>query len=137
MLLKVKEEYYFLTEKLEEVQWALEGECNDIDCDKYMYRDLLRKKYKPVLKHNYSCLDKLKKEKSVILGLLSQKKYRKYRLEACYICKKNLDKLGDKSEIISFTRSSKENKNFQEWKGYWIHKKCKSNAKIPKGWKRL
>ncbi|PIO07767.1 hypothetical protein COU59_02835 [Candidatus Pacearchaeota archaeon CG10_big_fil_rev_8_21_14_0_10_34_12] len=134
MAQKDKEEYYFLTEKLEEIQWALEGECNDIDCDKYMYRDLLKKKYKPVLKHSYSCIDKLKKEKEIVLRLLFPKKFRKYRFEKCYVCKKPLDKLDDKSIILSFTRPSKDNKNSHEWKGYWIHKKCKSKAKIPKGW---
>ena len=55
-----KEEYYVLTDKLEETEWAIEGKCNDIDCDKYLYKDLLKKKYEPVLKHNFSCIKKLK-----------------------------------------------------------------------------
>ena len=134
---KDKDEYYFLTEKLEETQWALEGECNDIDCNKYMYKALLKKKYKPVLDHNYSCSEKLKKEKLTILGLLSQNRFKKYRFEKCHVCKKALDKLSDKNIIISFTRHSRESKNFHEWKGYWVHKKCKLGAKIPEGWKKL
>ena len=36
------EEYLLLTEKLETIEWALEGSCDDIDCDKYMYKDLLK-----------------------------------------------------------------------------------------------
>ena len=35
---KDRDEYYVLTEKLEEITWALEGKCNDIDCDRYMYQ---------------------------------------------------------------------------------------------------
>ena len=71
-----KEEYCFLTEKLEEVIWALEGKCNDIDCDSYMYKEILKKKYMPILKHNYSCISKLKTEKGAIMRLLSLKKFR-------------------------------------------------------------
>ena len=76
---KDKSEYYFLTDKLDEIIWALEGKCDDIDCDKYMYKDLLKKKYRPVLKHSFSCMKKLKREKEVLLRLLSNKKYRNYR----------------------------------------------------------
>jgi len=87
MLQNNKEEYYFLTEKLEEIDWALKGQCNDIDCNKYIYKDLLKKKYKPVLNHKFSCMNKLKKEKSVILGLLSQKRFNEYRYIRCSVCK--------------------------------------------------
>ena len=47
---KFRDEYYILLETLEEVNWALEGSCNDIDCDKYMYKDLLKKKNRKQLK---------------------------------------------------------------------------------------
>ena len=69
-----REEYSFLEKNLEEITWALEGSCNDIDCDKYAYRDLLKKRYTPVLKHGFSCLPSLKKEKEAVLRLLSLKK---------------------------------------------------------------
>ena len=127
-----KEEYYFLTEKLEEINWALDGQCNDIDCDKYMYKDLLNKKYKPVLEHNFSCIKKLKSEKQAILRILSQNKYRKYRYIKCPICKDLIDQLSEKSTIRSFTRPL-ENK-MHEWKGIWVHKKCSKKVKTPKGW---
>ena len=134
---KEKDEYYFLTERLEETQWTIEGKCNDIDCDKYMYRDLLKKKYKPVLKHSFSCLSKLKMERDAILRLLSDKKYKRYRYLKCNVCKKNLDKLNDSNIIVSFTRPSKERGKYYEWKGFWAHKKCKSKIKIPKGWNKF
>jgi len=70
------DEYYFLIEKLDEVIWAIKGECNDIDCDKYLYKDLLKKIYKPVLEHNFSCFDKLKREKDVKMN-------RKIRIRDC------------------------------------------------------
>ena len=38
------QEYSSLKKNLEEITWALEGRCNDIDCDKYAYRDLLKKR---------------------------------------------------------------------------------------------
>ena len=132
-----QDEYYFLTEKLEEVQWALEGECNDIDCNKYMYKDLLKKKYKSVLDHNYSCLEVLQREKATILRLLSLKKFKKYRFEKCHVCRGALDKLDNSSTIVGFTKPSKEHKNSHEWNGYLTHKKCSSKVRTPKGWKRL
>lgn len=131
-----KEEYYFLTEKLEEVDWALKGECNDIDCNKYLYKNLLKKKYKPVLNHEFSCLNKLRREKSAILGLLSQKKFKAYRYIKCNVCKINLDKLGGKGVIVSFTKKIKnKNRVYYEWKGAWVHMKCRAKIKIPSGWK--
>ena len=132
---KDRDEYYLLTEKLEEIQWAIEGKCNDIDCDKYIYRNLLKKKYKPVLEHNFSCLKKLKTEKDAILRLLSLRKFKKYRYIKCSACKNNLDKLDDKSIIVSFTRQSKERKDCHEWNGLWAHERCESKVKIPEGWR--
>ena len=132
-----KEEYYFLIERLEEIEWALDGSCNDIDCDKYMYKDLLKKKYKPILEHSFSCMKKLKAEKEALLRILSNKKYKKYRFERCNVCKKYLDKLDNKSKIAGFTKLIKNNeKIYHQWNGVWIHKKCAKKVKIPKGWKR-
>jgi len=79
-----------LTEKLDEINWALKGDCYDIDCDKYMYRNLLKKKYKPVLKHSFSCLNSLKRKKSAVERLLTMSKFKKFRYQRCYICKKKL-----------------------------------------------
>jgi|SRR3989344_982851 len=130
-----KEEYYILTDKLEEIEWALEGKCNDIDCDKYMYKDLLKKRYKPVLEHNFSCTKKLKSEKEALLRILSQKKYKNYRFLKCKVCNKNLDKLNPKSKIVSFTKEiTEKGKVYYQWSGIWVHKRCAKKVKIPKGW---
>src|SRR3989344_8294542 len=126
-------EYYILTDKLDEINWALDGQCNDIDCDKYIYKDLLKKKYKPVLEHNFSCVKKLKHEKLAILRILSQNKYKKYRYIKCPICKDSVDKLSEKNTIKSFTKLL-ENKMY-EWNGIWVHKKCSKKLKTPDGWK--
>ena len=134
---KDRDEYYFLTDKLDEVSWAIKGECNDIDCNKYLYKDLLKKKYKPVLEHNFSCMNKLKREKEAILRLLSQKKYRKFRFERCNVCKKFLDKLNEKNKIVSFTCPLPANEKYHKWNCTWVHGKCSSKVKIPAGWKRL
>ncbi|MBI2499822.1 hypothetical protein HYV88_06265 [Candidatus Woesearchaeota archaeon] len=134
---EIRDEYYLLTEKLEEIQLGLEGKCNDIDCDKYIYKDLLKKKYKPVLKHNFSCIDSLKREKVAVLRLLSQKRFKKYRYTKCNVCKNMLDRLGNKSTIVSFTKPAKRNKGYHEWKGIWTHKKCQSKVKITKGWDKF
>lgn len=131
---KNKEEYYFLTDRLDEITWALEGQCNDIDCDKYMYKDILKKKYKPVLEHNFSCVKKLKMEKEIIMRILSQNKYKRYRYIKCYVCHISLDKLNEKNKIVSFTR--KMDKGYSQWNGFWIHNKCNKKVKIPKGWEK-
>jgi len=135
---KDKDEYYFLGEKLEEINWALEGNCDDIDCDKYMYKDLLKKKYNPVLEHNFSCIDKLKRNKAAVMRLLSQKKFQKYRYEKCNVCKKKLDKLDEKNTIVSFTRPSIfGGKKTYELNMVWAHHKCSKKVKIPKGWENF
>ena len=134
---KEKEEYYFLTEKLEEIEWALEGKCNDIDCDKYMYKDLLQKRYRSTLEHNFSCVEHLKRDKGAVMGLLSQKKFRKYRYGKCAVCKKELDKLADTSTIIGFTRPSPTHKKYYDWKSARTHRRCASRFKIPEGWEKL
>ena len=134
---KIRDEYYFLTDKLDEIIWALNGECDDIDCDKYMYKDLLKKKYKPVLEHNFSCIEKLTRDKETVMNILSNKKYKRYRYEKCAICKKLLDKLNDKSKIVSFTKQSPSNKEYHQWKGIWAHKNCSYKVKVPKGWKKF
>lgn len=132
---ELRDEYYFLTEKLDEINWALEGKCDDIDCNKYMYKDLLKKKYKPVLEHNFSCMDKLKRNKSTIMRILSQKKYRKYRYIKCPVCKKDVDKLNDKGTIVSFTKKM-EGKTYYQVECIWTHRKCKAKVKISEGWKK-
>ncbi|MEK6850675.1 MAG: hypothetical protein AABX85_03820 [Nanoarchaeota archaeon] len=137
MAKKEREEYYLLTDKLDEIDWALDGKCNDIDCDKYLYKDLLKKRFRPVLEHNYSCMPKLKREKDAILRILSDKKYKKYRFIKCLVCKKHLDKLNNKNKVISFIKPIKnEGKIYYQWKGFWVHKSCVSKAKIPKGWNK-
>ncbi len=129
------DEYTFLTGKLDELNWALNGECNDIDCDKYLYKNLLKKKYKPVLKHSFSCLESLKREKSAVERLLSLPKYRKFRYKKCNVCKKKLDKLSDKSCIVSFTRPSTTNAGYFEIDCVWTHRSCEKRVKAPKGWR--
>lgn len=133
---KMYSEYYLLTEKLDEINWALDGSCNDIDCDKYMYRNLLKKKYKPVLEHNFSCMKKLRSEKDALMRLLSLKRFRRFRYKKCPVCKKRLDKLSEKSIIAAFTRPSEfKGQKASEWDGKWVHRKCKRKVKTPKGWK--
>ncbi len=131
---KYFDEYQILTDKLEEINWALEGQCNDIDCDKYMYKDLLKKRYKPVLEHNFSCIAKLRRDKMAIMKILSEKKYKRHRYEKCAGCKKQLDKLNEKNKIVSFTRPLSDGNS--QWDGVWAHKNCSSKVKIPDGWKK-
>ncbi len=134
---KTREEYYFLVEKLEEIIWALEGKCNDIDCDKYMYKELLKKKYKPVLKHSYSCIPKLKIEKEAVMRLLSLKKFKEIRYKKCVVCNKKLDSLGRDFAIVSFTRPVKfKSGKACEYKGVRVHKRCQHKVTVPKGWQK-
>jgi len=136
---KIRDEYYLLTDKLDEINWALEGSCDDIDCDKYTYKDLLKKKYKPILEHNYSCMNHLKLKKEAIMRILSLKRYRKERITQCEVCKDELDKLGKTFTIVSFTRPSNDDKRFPksvEVKLIDVHKKCKKKIRIPEGWRK-
>jgi len=137
MTRKDRDEYYFLTEKLDEISWAIKGGCNDIDCDKYLYKYLLKKKYRPVLEHNFSCMEHLKRDRAAVMRLLSQKKFRKYRYLACPVCKKLLDKLDDRNKIVNFTRPSPTHEKYHEWKGVWAHGSCVSKVKTPEGWKKM
>lgn len=132
------DEYYLLEKKLEEITWALEGSCDDVDCDKYTYRDLFKKKYKPVLEHGFSCLPSLKREKEAVMRLLSLKKFRKFRYKKCDGCKKKVDSLGKEYAVVSFLRPSefKERKAY-EYKGLSIHKKCKKKVPVPQGWETI
>ena len=132
---KVRDEYFLLTDKVEEINAALEGYCDDIDCDKYTYRDLLKKKYKPVLEHNFSCIDKLNREKSAVMRLLSLDKFKRFRYEKCSVCNKQVDKLSDTSTIVSFTRPVPD-RNAYEWNGLHVHKKCEKSVTIPEGWNK-
>lgn len=134
---KDREEYSVLEKHFEEVTWALEGSCDDVDCDKYAYKDLLKKRYKPVLEHSFSCLPNLKREKEAFLHLLSLKKFRKFRYKTCSICKKKTDSLGGSYTIVSFLRPSEFNgKKAYEYKGIVVHRSCKKKVKTPLGWER-
>ena len=135
---KSNDEYYVLIENLEEITWALDGSCNDIDCDKYIYKRLLKKKYKPILKHSYSCIPKLKREKEAIMRLLYLKKFRPLRYKKCEVCGKKLDSLGKDHTIVSFTRSVEyKGRKAYEYKGIRAHKKCKHKVHIPTGWQKM
>ena len=130
---KALDEYYVLTDKLEEITWALDGSCNDIDCDKYMYKDILKKRYKPILKHSYSCIPKLKREKEAVMRLLYFKTFNKFRYKKCNVCNKKIDSLGKKFTIVSFTRPTEDKKSY-EYKGVQVHKQCKHKVIVPTGW---
>src|SRR3989338_1285970 len=134
---KNHDEYYLLKEKLEELIWALKGQCNDIDCDKYMYKDLLKKRHNPILKHSYSCIISLKREKEAVMRLLSLKKFRRYRYKKCEACKKSIDSLGKQFKSVILTRPVNFNgKKFFELDGIDAHKQCESKKKIPEAWKK-
>src|SRR3989344_5894391 len=120
----IAEEYSYLTYRLDVVTWALKGECDDIDCNKYIHRDELRKDCKPVLEHNYSCMDHLKRERNALLRILSQKRYRKERYEQCVVCKKDVDQLDDRSVLTAFSRHSRRNPKYSEIKFVRSHKAC-------------
>jgi len=132
---KEREEYYILTEKLEEIDAALEGNYNDIDCDKYIYKYCLKKRYKPVLKHGFSCIPSLKREKEAIMRIVSLPRYSKFRYVECAVCGKKLDSLSNEFTIVSFTRPYKDKGSF-EYNGVHVHKKCKRKVAVPEGWKK-
>ncbi|MBI1935461.1 hypothetical protein HYS31_03390 [Candidatus Woesearchaeota archaeon] len=130
-----REEFYFLTERLQEIDAALEGNCNDIDCDKYIYKYCLKKIHKPVLRHGFSCTLSLKREKEAIMRIVSLTRYKKCRYLKCTVCGKKVDSLGKECSVVSFTRPCGD-KGYVEYKGIYAHKKCKRKVAVPDGWKR-
>ena len=110
--------------------------CTSLKKKLVLLKEMLKKKYRPVLEHNFSCIKKLRKMKATVMRLLSEKKYKKYRYDICKVCKRNVDKLSEKNVIVSYTRPSLTHKGYHEWEGDWTHKKCMKKAKIPKCWKK-
>lgn len=133
----VREEYYFLKEKLDELGDSLRGYCSDIDCDRYIYKDLLKKKYKPVLKHSFSCMRSVKRDNATVMRLLSAKKFRNFRYKSCTVCERQCDSLSEHSKIVSFKKPFENNKEFFEMKLIWVHAACRRKVKIPEGWKKF
>ncbi len=131
-----KEEYYFLTNRLEEINNALEGFCNDVDCDEYLYRYCIKKKYKPVLNHKSSCIPSFKREKEALMRILSLSRYKKFRYEKCAVCGKKLDSVGNDFAVTGFIRPYKDHGSF-EYKGIHIHKKCERKVIVPEGWEKI
>ena len=135
----LKDQYFLLTEILDSVKWQLEGGCEDIDCDRYIYKNCLKKSIKPVLEHNLSCMPKLKTDYNALVALLSDKKFKKLRYEKCQICKKEMDKLDNKNPLTSFMAIKP--KSVGRLKGYEMrikrtHKKCQKKLKTPEGFRR-
>jgi|SRR3989344_4021640 len=131
-----REEYYLLRDFLDEINFALKDQCNDIDCDHYVYKELLKKKYRPVMEHRFSCIDSLNRQQDALLRLLSLKRFRKFRYEKCRVCQKKLDTLSDDATIVAFTKPT-ENRKFYRYESVRAHRKCSQLVKIPKGWKKL
>ena len=131
-----KEEYYVLSDLRERVIWQIEGSCEDANCDKYIYLDLFKKKYKPVLKHSYSCIPSLKRELTTLNAVLLLPRYKKYRFRLCDICKKPYDDLDhDAAPITSFIATEMRDEGY-EWRGVRTHKKCQRFVKTPEGFKK-
>lgn len=138
-----RSEYNFLKQLLEEKKSYLEGDsCDDIDCDKYVYKDCLKKKYKPVLEHSFSCFPNLKHEIEVLTRLLSLPRYNKFRYKICPVCKKKIDELSNDCEIIGFTKPVNKDTEHRFGKAFRFesaktHKRCAKKFKIPDGWKKF
>ena len=125
-----------LSDLRERVIWQIEGSCEDANCDKYIYLDLFKKKYKPILEHSYSCMPSLKRELATFNSVLSLSRYKKYRFQPCDICKKPYDDLGyDAAPIIGFIAKEAKN-NFYEWRSVHTHAKCRRFVKTPEGFKK-
>lgn len=131
----VMNQYYLLIELLDSIKWQFDGQCEDIDCDKYLYRNCLKKKYKPALEHNFSCMPKLKRNHQAVMDLLSDKKFRKLRYKKCQVCKLKLDTLDDRNPISTFKSQRLTTGRFKGYqiKTYRTHKHCQKKLKPPEG----
>lgn len=72
------------------------------------------------------------------MRLLSAKKFRRYRIKKCRVCKKPADTLGKEFDIVGFIRPTLHNKKkAYEWSGAIVHKKCGKKMVTPEGWQRF
>ena len=132
-----KEQYYILTELLDTITWQIRGDCEDIDCNKYIYKNEL-KKFHPVLDHKISCIPVLKRQKAAIFHLLGDKKFKQYRYEPCDVCKKQLDTLDDNNKLTTFSSKKPSGKTtFYQMLSYRTHKTCKKKLSIPEGFEKF
>jgi hypothetical protein len=129
---QIRDEYYLLSERLYDVKAALRGDCDDIDCDHYIYKELLKKKYGPVLKHSFSCKESLEREKAALLRLLSLDRFRKVRHKPCAACGKLVDTLNER--LVGFRKPLAG--GYVEVKHVWAHRACARSVKAPKGWSK-
>lgn len=132
---EINEEYLYLTRRLDIVNQGLEGYCDDVDCDKYVYKDVLKKDFKPTLDHSYSCIGTLVREKKALIRVLSLPRYKEDRYEKCPVCKVLMDKLDEKGVVLFMLTKPLKNGNSQIHI-IRCHEKCKLKFKIPKGWKK-
>ena len=133
----IKEEYYLLTDHLDEFNQALDGDCDDVDCDKYLFREYLKKRFKPLLEHGFSCIEGLKRQKAVLMRLVSLPKYKRFRFKKCPVCKNEMDKLGEDYMITCFTEPTEKKKKYYKMEIRSSHTKCKSKLNAPKGFTEL
>lgn len=136
----IQDQYNLLTKLLERTRWQLEGQCEDIDCDKYIYKNYLKKKIHHSLEHSFSCIPGLKRDFAAIRKLLEEKKFKKLRYKKCIVCKKAMDTLDEKNTHTSFIAIHLSGKG--KWKGYeakiyQTHKPCKKKLETPDGFKKF
>ena len=129
-------EYFYLINQLDIINNYLTGNvCDDIDCDRYMYKDCL-KKHRPILEHKFSCFPMLKRDRDSLMRILSLPKYKRFRYCKCAVCGKIVDKLGKYFHIEGYTKKC-EDSSCYHWDSSYMHKGCKKKFKIPKGWKKM
>ena len=133
----VKSQYYLLVDFLDRTKWQLRGDCEDIDCDKYIYRTSL-KKHHPTLEHSYSCFPSLQRQLQSLMALLSDKKFKRFRFKRCEVCANPLDTLDDKNPFSSFIEIEPKKKGkFKgyEFKSFRTHPRCRKLLPTPQGFK--
>jgi hypothetical protein len=132
---EVADEYHYLTNRLDTVKVAIEGSCDDIDCDQFIYKDILIDECGPVLNHQSSCMQHLHKEHAALMRILSMQRYAQERYRSCDVCQDQLDTLGEEYTIVGYMQEI-QGEEVYEYRSYCVHAGCKMEVRIPDGWKK-
>lgn len=138
MIETLKKQYWFLKSRRDDITWQIKGGCEDIDCDHFIEKRLLKKKYKPALTHSFSCVPKLKYERALLEDLLKHRIFKSLRYRPCDFCKKTLDDLDQKNPPVMFIAikpTITKNRKGYATEIMKVHTYCRRKLKAPDGFK--
>ena len=125
----LKEIWYFLQNEKEELKYQCD-ECTSYDCKKFIYNDILKKRYAEfnIIDHK-QCLKEKKEELERLDKLRRKPMFNKFSYEPCTLCKKKFFK-DDMHSAMEMEKQNKE-KTKKAFRGKFVYacNKCKPKYK--------